>query len=375
MKRRPQAAAPPRRTAAGAGKAATPSKSSTPPRRASGMNKTMREKMKANLLNRQKESEKRKGFGGSTFLNIEGFDDLQFWNCGNGDHLIDIIPFIAGANDPVNAEGEPAYVLDVYVHTRQGPMQDKQILCLNENYGEPCPICEHALSMRAEGADKEDYKPHFPTRRTVYNVVVQDSEKEKQKGVQLWNVAHFYMEKHLNNIQKGPVRPGKEATDSYIVFAHPDEGRSIAFEVVAPKSKDDFPKFEGHRFADRDYSTDEYLDAAYCLSDFLKVPTYDEVYALHWGEEEEAAESVEAEQAEQAGEGEELPPDQQEEGVEQVPDEFCPVGGQWGEDCNKLEACEECPQDTFEACAAESEKIQEELKAKNEARRARMAKK
>lgn len=82
--------------------------------------------MKEKLIQRTKESHKRRDEGGGglkMFFNQDKMKELEVetWWADVGDHLIDIIPYFAGANDPNNQEGEPVYVLDVEVHRFVGP--------------------------------------------------------------------------------------------------------------------------------------------------------------------------------------------------------------------------------------------------------------
>lgn len=66
------------------------------------------------------------------------------------------------------------YRLTILLHTNMGVNKDA-IICLR-TIGEKCPICE----LRAKYDEKsQEYKALAPTRRTLYNIVVLDSDTEK----------------------------------------------------------------------------------------------------------------------------------------------------------------------------------------------------
>jgi len=324
--------------------------------------KDIRAGLKEKLFKRQKEAETRTEYGGSTFLDA-GETKVTYWKPGNGEHVIDIIPYAAGPNDPNTPEGEPAYCLDIKVHRGLGVNKNQEAICLAQ-YNQACPICEHRLELQNEQEDKEVWKKLYPTNRVIYNVVVQDNEKERQKGVQLWNVAHYYIEKTLVEIMKGPQRQGRDEAESYIPFAHPEEGKSLVFKIEPPKSKKDYASYVGHRFDDRDYSTDEYLDFCHVTDEYIKFPTYEEVYELYYGQAMES-DGVEGEEPDydEGGTTEEAATTSEEDIVD-----YCPAGGKWGEENNKLPDCEECEQGIWDSCYAEFERLQAEAEAKTKRR-------
>ena len=256
------------------------------------MNKDFREGL-IKRLNRSYEKKDDRGRFKSIFK--EGLD-IQFWQCSEGEHLIDIIPYLAGKNDPEVKEGEPTYCLDIWVHTNIGVNEDSYI-CLSRTYNKPCPICEYQKKLKAQGADPDTIAALNPTRRVVYNIVCYDSEKEEEKGVQVWEVAHWFMERHLVVLAKGSRRSG------VICFADPEEGKSIAF---TRQGKGRNTQFIGHRFVDRDYKIPpEILESAYTLDEIIHIPTYDEVKEAFFGAEIGAEELEEKEEPKEKEEAEE----------------------------------------------------------------------
>jgi len=241
------------------------------------MANSMRDKMRQKLKDKTKESHGRRDSSGITnsFFDPEKMKNVKTWWASKGEHIIDIIPYIAGSNDPYNEKGDPTYVLDLEVHRNIGP-KEEMVVCLAQ-FGKTCPICMEARRRSREGADyKTDIKPLKPSRRAVYNVIVRDGGQMEKKGVQVFEIAHWFMEKHLSKIAKDPRSNG------YIVFSDPDEGRSVSFERTGAGREN--TNYDGHRFIDRiDPITDEELDQAYCLDDLIKIHTEDEIKAIMGG--------------------------------------------------------------------------------------------
>jgi len=222
------------------------------------------------------------------------------------------------------------------------------------------------------------------SRRTIYNIIVYDTEKEEDKGVQVWEVAHWFMERHLTPLAKDP------RTAELLPFTDPDEGKSIAFERQG--SGQTGTSYLGHKFVDREYVIpDEILDSVYCLDELVQQTSYEELYEAYWGEPVEGSSSkpVTAEEApveerkqttrlrggtakpkeelqKAATLGRRRPqqatsPEATKEGEST---ERCPNGGVFGRDLDQLDGCNDC--EIYDDCAIEADKIEEEEKKKKE---------
>ena len=93
--------------------------------------------------------------GGGIFK--ENLPDEKFWKCKEGDHLVDIIPYFAGGNDPDPevGEGTDTYKLEVFAHGGIGPNED-MVVCLAKTFNKKCPICEHRKSLLKEASPDEN---------------------------------------------------------------------------------------------------------------------------------------------------------------------------------------------------------------------------
>ncbi len=212
--------------------------------------------------------------------------NISSWFMEKGEHLFDIIPYQAGENDPVANAGEFSYWLDIYVHRNVGP-RDLQFICLEQTFSKACPICEYRNELRKDAPDGERQKEAHKkktdelnwSRRCVYNVWVQDNREEIKKGVQVLEIAHWFMEKHLSALAKVPRARG----GGYISFAHPEKGKTVS--VIRTGVGATSTGYDGYQFVDRDYDIpDDILDEAHTLDDLIHIPTYREVKDAFWDE-------------------------------------------------------------------------------------------
>jgi hypothetical protein len=237
-----------------------------------------RRKKLAKGLNNQVEKDRKKAEQGKNPSIVIG--NIPLWKCGVGEHIIDVLPFFAGANHPDKAEGENTYRLEYYMHRDVGH-QNARVLCLQAMGLGACPICEHQADLIEEKADESKWKPLRPKNWVLFNVVVYDKGEEK-KGIQIWDAPYFYSMENIMDIAKIRSRGGKpsKTTD----FANPDKGKSISFEVKAAKGQNDYPKYTGFKFEPRDYKIkDSLLDDCLVLDELIPIPTYEEVSELYFG--------------------------------------------------------------------------------------------
>jgi hypothetical protein len=229
-----------------------------------------RKKYSEDLAKRAKDSYDRKDqgfFGGSIF---QPGAELPMWKCKEGKHYVDIIPYLAGKNDPLVKEGKASHCLEIWVHYGVGP-NDLPFICLLKNYNESCPVCDQREAFKASGeVDEEVLKDLTPKRRTIYNIICYDDRREEDKGIQIWDVSHFFFEKNVASIAHNPRIGGT------ITWFDPDKGKQIMFERRGSGANN--TSFIGHALMERDYViSDELLEDAFCLDELIHVPTYEEV--------------------------------------------------------------------------------------------------
>lgn len=317
----------------------------------------IREKMKKDLEERNKEAEKTNSAYGSGFTKDILKDDIKKWKCKEGDHLIDIIPYQIGANhpNPKFKEGDFTYYFDLFVHRDIG-INKEQVVCLKETSGKPCPICEYRTEMmKGDDFDVAESKKLSPKKRTLYNIVCYDSDEEQAKGIQIFNVAWFYVQNHLVPLTKN------KRTGANIPFTDPDEGKSLSFTRIGMDAQS---KFVGHSFVDRcDASgktytiSDEILDSVYKLEDIISFPTYEEVESILYGKPVESVKSTDTTSPMEEKKIVDSSPnsdDSNDDSNEVIRE--CEYGYNFGVDFNKKEECEDdC--DLWEECRAKRREL------------------
>jgi len=358
--------------------------------------KSRREMYGKGTQKRVKDSYDKSGAGGGGILrdDIEGG---QFWQAKDGENLIDIIPYFAGAFDPDSKhvkKGDDVYNVQVFAHGRVGP-REQMMVCRAFTIGEKCPACEHRKKLLKEQSTDEDTIDNLKVSRyprVIYNVVSYNSRGEEDKGVQIWHTSTYLMERFLGSLAKNPRMKGG-GYEAFTDFSHPDQdvGKSISF---TRQGKAQSTEFIGIKFVDRDYDiSDELLEAAFILDECLFIPTYDEAFVIYWGEEGPEDDSDEVGRHRGRGVDGEIKDDEtvkdedeeketvterrtrirkerkrekeseKEEVIEE--DEGCPHGGTFGTDIDEIDACNEiCDEEKWKECAQERDRMDEKKEKK-----------
>jgi hypothetical protein len=241
--------------------------------------------------------------GGLGFFkgNLQG---VNFWKCAEADHDLDIIPYLAGPNDPYREEGKITYVLELFEHRDVGGIEGQSFICMEKTYmrrgalpdGRPfkgsCPVCQHRQQLIQEGADEDLIKALRTSRypRSIYNVVVYDSETEQAKGVQVWHTSHYLMEQYLLKLSESSRREIEQGMPPRKNFIDPTAGYSVKFTRSGQGIN---TRYYGHTLVPRNYQiTQTTLDQAHVLDGLIHLPTYDEVYKAYWGQEPDRTPAV-----------------------------------------------------------------------------------
>jgi len=335
-----------------------------------------REARKQAMMARMQKSKQTSEGGGLGFFRGD-LQNVQFWKCDEGDHELDIIPYFAGPRDPTCKEGEFTYLLEVFEHRDVGGIEGQSFICLMKTYGKPCPICQHRQQLIQEGADEELIKALRTSRypRSIYNVVVYDSEKEQAKGVQVFHTSHYLMEQYLVKLAESSRREIEQGYPPYKFFADPEEGWSVKFTRTGQGMN---TRYIAHQLVPRNYQIhQQILESAYRLDDLIYVPEYDEVYAAYWGTDAASGQSVAAPSVMPRGAasapmtpaptnaGYQAPapaaysaapaPAMSDPYAQPGVDPVCPGGGVFGVNSYELEHCEQC--EYWQPCAERNNAI------------------
>jgi len=313
------------------------------------------QKMKEDLQKRVQESiDRGEDFPeyGSIYIKENIPAGVGFWKPSFGDHLIDCIPFICGPQHPRTNEGQMAYNIDTWIHQQIGASYS-QFVCLQRMWNMPDPICTY---MAGKHLPKKEFAKLSPKRRTFYLVWVHDTTEEEEKGIQIWEVAWWNFEKHIDEIAKSPKGGAP------IPFSDYDIGQQIAFSIKKSGTfMDDSGKerdsvdYVGHRFIARDEPIpDEILDQSFSLDTcIIMKPDYETMETAFQGAQQAKHAETEQEQLPETPKDEtktqEEPKTQPKTQPKDSPDETasdapfeCPGGGTPGADIEKLPECAKC---------------------------------
>jgi len=338
--------------------------------------------------------------------NIYNVNDVSVWKPDAGEHELCIIPYqVTDPKDSLyrtkNPDLNPPFTeeeikedncwdhkLTVLIHTNIGVNQDA-VVC-PRTFREACPICEERDRLIKADAEDREIGALSPMKRAVYNIFCFDSQKEMEKGVQIWEAPHQSIEDTLSELYRD------KRTGELRVYTVPEEGWNVFFErkgtglnteyrqvsIVERRKEDEFTEKE----------LDELYEQAYNLEEIIEVKSYDELYKMFHGsfamneednEEEEKpsrfsrfrgrrAATEEEDEAAVEEEKEERPRGRgqsrrkkEEEDELIIPEKY--------EECfgiqnQELEECDDCPQEVWEACL---EKCEERVKERSKSRRGR----
>ena len=195
---------------------------------------------------------------------------FPFLKIGNGEHTIDIVPYLSGKFDPLEKEGTPTHGLFVFEHRGVGATEGSYV-CPTRNYGKRCPLCELRSKLNDSGQyTREDLRKLNTSRRGYYYVLCYDNKQEEGKGIQIIGLSHFLFEANLSAQAR---MPSKRGGVGFIPFADPDKGKTIYF---THKGQREATRIEGIQFLDRDYTIpDEYLKQVWDtpLDSLITIPT------------------------------------------------------------------------------------------------------
>ena len=331
-----------------------------------------RSEMRKETEKRQEESYRRKDGGGfGKYFKTDV--DYPLWTPAitkEDPHLIDIVMFRVGDNFPLDDKGRKlpkgswAYYLDIYIHQNVGP-SNSWVVCPAKNYGLPCPICEYVDKKLKDGVEWKDI-PEVTKRRCVYNILCYDTAKEEDKGVQIFEVSHHYMEKVLQQRSRKPRGGGT------ILYADSDVGKAISFHVA----NDEMKTINAHEFLDREIDgkpyiiSDEDLADAFTLDEIIEIRSYDELYELFYGKPSGETKEEKEDTGEEGGRSrrgsrysEEKP---KEDDVPVEVEGKCSFKHILGQDIDKFDECTKCPDAEYEGCNKKKQELLEAAKKESE---------
>ncbi|MCK9543786.1 MAG: hypothetical protein M0R03_17335 [Novosphingobium sp.] len=375
------------------------------------MSKSTREQRRERLRNRTKssvENRDKKGLGRSSVIDLSKIPasiGQYAMKTGRNNNIIDILPFMITQDwyknlrtvngNPTGLEiGDIDYKLEIPIHKNVGP-DNKVVLCPNKAFGLKCPICEQLkeeYDKDEKSRDKKKIDALKVSWRNFYNLYDYEEEDE-DKAYKVWLNESFHLfEKFLLK----DVEEEEAAKGETITFADCEDGRTLSFKGKEKSMNKDgsnpYGEAESISFESRDpWNEDEVLKRTVSFDALLVRLSYDEIQEIFLGidsddssddrgkaqeddtpvtrgrsrsrqQEEKSKEDEPPETGRGRGRGKKEP--EPEETIEDdIPFDSteCPFGHKFGKDCNEHPECSDdkkgCPQETFEACSEEQDRL------------------
>ncbi len=200
-----------------------------------------------------------------------------------------ILPYIIKSdNDPNTrvSKGDSQYVLNYRRHSGVG-INNETVLCLNQTFRKPCPICEELKILYDDYEKNKNLIKNIKVKtRSVFNVL--DLLSDNPEEVMIFDTGWWDINK-----KSGAFEPELMCeivdpdTKEYVIFTDPSEDGYIvkfrAFEIAGEYKHNEYKAF---RFEKRKYAIKkEILDKVLSLDEYLIVPKYDEVKNIFLGTE------------------------------------------------------------------------------------------
>lgn len=307
-------------------------------------------KKRKGMQARYQKSYDSKDFGGANTDIIDWGkvkDGVKFYKPKEGINKVIIVPYIIKTkNHPLVHAGDMEirdkdYVMDLYVHRRVGPTE-KDAICLKNNYGKACPLCDAAKEYRQKG-DDDSYRALKASRRVYYNVL---NARKMDAGLMVFSgVSHWLFEKEMIEEARSCAE-GEEIID----FAGLDEGRVVKFRgSMDSLGSNEFLKFKSFDFLEREEELEAGIEEqTVSFDEFLILRDAKEMEKLLYDEDEEKGGEEEEEEKSDTGKKEKT----------------CPEGYTFGKDFNEDDDCEDC--DIRKACSKAGKKESNEKKKERE---------
>lgn len=339
---------------------------------------------------RKRAEERSQPGGGSLIYTLP--EGREFFKATKEIRLIDILPYKVSINNHPEgvAKGDLWFRKIVFVHFGIGA-EEKSYICplKTPGIGQRCPICENRadlLKADPEG-NKELIAQLKPKERELYNVI---DLKEKDKGVQFWDMSRHLFGKALDE----EIKTGDE---EWAGFAELKGGHTLKVRF-SEKKLGAHTFFEASRIdfveRDTDYKP-SILEDVLDLDTILKVLSYEELEMKFLGTDTDAPAESGSVEEEEAGEvedddltkkavrnavdkddkkdakkektEEETPRRRRrvvKEEEEEKSEDSCPKGHTFGDDNDATDDCPKCDNAIWEKCSALFEQKEKEKKSK-----------
>lgn len=214
----------------------------------------------------EKDERSKAGGGGVSIFDAEKMSEFGIteFKPESGDNYFEVMPLSFDANVP--------YFQEVPVHYSVGFSNDS-FICTSRFNGKKCFRCEEQqkqfkkLGRATKGSIPKDITDLYPTDRSVYLIWTRTKElvngDDAEYQLQVWAAPKKAIHAEIQSL----VRDKRHKTfiDVSDVSANGD-GRTVNFEYVLPKKKNEFPSYTAIQLMERDDDIpDEILEQLDCL--------------------------------------------------------------------------------------------------------------
>jgi hypothetical protein len=237
---------------------------------------------KKKLLKKSSENRAKRHGGGEFFsyLNADLMREHKLsiaqFKKSDDPYYVNMLAYFAGTKDPNLEEGDDTYVLVTKCHNIETANGRRNVICPRAMFPHknlPCPICEKRIDLMANDPENEKVINSLKVKeRELYYIQNDTTTDEKSKGVQIMEIAAYFMGWKIKPlIKKGEGRGKGKPID----ISDYENGRTISFSVGEKKTEDGtMPDFTGYSLEKRDPISDDLIDRV------LELPPLDELIVV-----------------------------------------------------------------------------------------------
>lgn len=195
-----------------------------------------------------------------------------------GVRRFDVLPYKVGRGNRWADPGTYHYERTYYVHKNIGP-EEKTYCCLKKTFGKQCPVCDHMMKLKKEGAGKEEWKAFKWSERQLFNVIDVTTKEDRDKGVQVLDQSTFL----FGDLIDAKIESA-DPDDGYENFFHLEGGKTLKLGIEkASFNGNTFYKVSDLEMKNREDYEESVLEETHCLDDLLYELSYQDLKRIFEG--------------------------------------------------------------------------------------------
>ena len=315
---------------------------------------------KYDLASSKKWMEKQSSGFTASFLKLP--QGVSLYPLKPGKASLDVIPFVAGKNNPMADAGKLWWERTFHVHRNVGPNQST-FVCPARTLNKPCPVCEDKARIMKGDPDEEEVKLAKDLSPKEWQMVKVVDRNDTEKGVQIIATSfHRFGDEVQNAVNMG------EDDESLETFWHPEGGKSLrVLWAEDSMGKTKFTRAKKVDFKDRGEEIEEELIDAICLDDLLIIPDYEKLKSLYESGEESDAPAAKKSSKKSKSKDEDEEEEEEEESEDESDEDEEEEAPKKGKASKKSKSDEDEDEDEEEESEDEDEESEDEEEEEAEA--------